>query len=51
MLKVNVIKKPYAFLVRNKTNNSEEEITIFAESEESAKLKIPEKYELLQTRE
>lgn len=47
MLKTNVIKKPYEFLVRNKEDNTEEEITVLAESLESAKLKMPDEYEIL----
>jgi len=48
MLKTNVIKKPYEFLVRNLEDESEEEIVIVAESLESAKLKIPDEYKLIE---
>lgn len=42
MLKTNVIKQDYRFLIRNSETSEEKEIVIHAESEESAKLRIPE---------
>ena len=47
MLKTNVIKHEYKMLVRDMKTYEEKEILIFAESFESAKLKLPEKMEFL----
>lgn len=47
MLKTNVIKKDYSFLIRNSETKEEKDIIVNAESLESAKLKIPEGWEIV----
>lgn len=44
-IKINVIKQEYRFRIRNIETGIEQDITILAESEESARLKLPEGFE------
>ena len=47
-IKLNVVNREYKFRIRNNETKIEQVITILAESEESAKLKLPEGFELME---
>lgn len=48
MLKTNVIKKEFVLTVQNRTTGKREKINVIAESEQSARLKVPENFEILE---
>ena len=48
MLKTNVIKKEFAFTVQNIATGKLEKINVIAESEQAARLKVPENFKILE---
>lgn len=46
-IKLNIVNQEYKFRIRNNETKIEQDITILAESEESAKLKLPVGFEIV----